>query len=58
MRSETFWPYLFGREPLLKDRIESGPGLVLIEEAPFAGRSGLERGFAGAFDALLKVFGV
>ena len=47
-RSETFLPYLFGREPLFRDRVadrqagaeDSGDGGVLIiEEAPLAGRS-------------------
>jgi len=58
IRSETFWPYFFGREPLLKDRIEGGDGIVLVEEAPLAGKSGLSRGLKGGLDALLKVFGV
>ena len=58
IRTETFWPYFFGRESLLKDRIEAGGGVVLIEEAPLAGKTGLRRGFAGGFDALLKLFGV
>lgn len=58
IRSETFWPYFFGREALLKDKVEQGAGVLLIEEAPLAGRSGLRRGFAGLLDALLKVGGV
>lgn len=58
IRSETFWPYFFGREALLKDRLEAGAGLVLIEEAPLAGRSGLRRGFEGLADAALKLAGV
>ncbi|KPP94831.1 hypothetical protein [Erythrobacter sp. HL-111] len=58
IRTETFWPYFLGREPLLKDRIEQGRGVLLVEEAPLAGRSGLRRGFEGAFDAVLKLFGV
>jgi hypothetical protein len=58
IRSETFWPYFFGREALLKDRVEAGTGVLLIEEAPLAGRSGLRRGFEGFVDALLKVGGV
>ncbi|MGY6550611.1 MAG: hypothetical protein ACXIT4_01810 [Erythrobacter sp.] len=58
IRSETFWPYFFGREALLKDRIAAGRGVLLIEEAPLAGRSGLRRGFEGMIDALLKVGGV
>jgi hypothetical protein len=58
IRTETFRPYFFGLEPLLKDRVEEGRGVLLIEEAPMAGRSGLRRGFDGALDAFLKLFGV
>ena len=58
IRSETFWPYFFGREALLKDRLEAGDGAVLIEEAPLAGRSGLRRGFEGLSDAVLKLVGI
>jgi hypothetical protein len=58
IRSETFWPYFFGREALLKDKVEEGGGVLLIEEAPLAGRNGLRRGFTGFVDALLKVGGV
>lgn len=58
IRSETFWPYFFGREALLKDRVEEGAGVLLIEEAPMAGRSALRRGVAGVWDAVLKVGGV
>ncbi len=58
IRSETFWPYFWGREALLKDRVEAGRGVLLIEEAPLAARSGIRRGLAGMADAMLKVFGV
>ncbi|HSJ77597.1 MAG TPA: hypothetical protein VK913_02580, partial [Erythrobacter sp.] len=58
IRSETFWPYFFGREVLLKDRLEAGDGVVLIEEAPLAGRSGIRRGFEGMADAVLKLGGI
>lgn len=58
IRSETFWPYFFGREALLKDKVAQGAGVLLIEEAPLAGRSGLRRGIDGMIDALLKVGGV
>jgi hypothetical protein len=59
-RTETFVPYLFGREPLLKDRIAAGSGVLIAEEAPMAGRArkGVRRGLEGAADALLKVFGI
>jgi hypothetical protein len=58
IRSETFWPYFFGREALLKDRLEAGAGIVLVEEAPMAGRSGIRRGIEGLSDALLKLVGI
>ncbi len=58
IRSETFWPYFFGREALLKDRLEAGAGIVLVEEAPLAGRSGIRRGIEGLSDALLKLVGI
>lgn len=59
-RTETFVPYLFGREPLLKDRIAAGSGVLIAEEAPMAGRvkKGIRQGLEGATDALLKVFGI
>jgi len=38
--------------------VEEGRGVLLIEEAPFAGRSGLRRGFESALDAALKLFGI
>ena len=58
-RNETFLPYLFGREPLLRDKVEGGSGILVIEEAPHAGRrKGLRGGLEGAFDAVLKAFGI
>lgn len=59
-RTETFWPYFLGREPLLKDRVEAGKGLLMIEEAPLASRSGkgVRGGLEGAFDAALKAVGL
>lgn len=59
-RTETFWPYFFGRETLLKDRIEGGDGVLIVEEAPMAGRKAGEvrHGLEGAMDAALKVFGL
>lgn len=58
VRTETFWPYFFGRVNLLKDRVEDGAGVVLVEEAPLAGRKGLRRGIEGGVDAVLKAFGI
>lgn len=59
-RTETFWPYFLGREPLLKDRVAAGTGLVIIEEAPAVsgGSKGVRKGFEGLVDAGLKVFGM
>ncbi len=59
-RTETFIPYLFGREPLLKDRIAAGQGVLIAEEAPMAGRAkrGIRHGLEGALDAFLKAFGI
>ncbi len=58
IRTEVFLYYLFGREPLLKDQIEEGHGVLLVEEVPLAGKTGLRRGFEGLFDAGLKLFGI
>lgn len=59
-RTETFWPYFLSREPLLKDRVESGEGVLIVEEAPMAGRGGRYRrgGLEGMMDAGMKVFGM
>lgn len=59
-RNETFWPYFLGREPLLRDRVAAGNGVLIIEEAPMAGRrSGeIRNGIEGLIDAGMKVFGL
>lgn len=59
-RNETFWPYFLGREPLLKDRVAAGNGVLIVEEAPLAGRGagGARGGIEGAIDAVMKVFGL
>ena len=62
-RSETFPPYLLGREPLFRDRVrdtaDGATGILVIEEAPAAGRrKGLRGGLEGVFDAALKAFGI
>ena len=59
-RAETFRPYLFGLEPLLKDSIAAGDGLVIAEEAPRSARSrrGSRGGFEGVTDAALKLLGI
>ena len=59
-RSETFAAYLLGREALLNDRFEGGPGCFVYEALPsrqrHAGITG--RGLEGLTDALLKAFGI
>lgn len=59
-RTETFWPYFLGREPLVKDRVEHGAGILLIEEVPLRnGRPARVRhGIEGMIDALMKLFGM
>ena len=58
-RNETFVPYLLGREPLLRDRVEGGSGVLVLEEAPHAGRrKGVRAGLEGMMDAGLKAFGI
>ena len=58
-RNETFVPYLLGHEPLLRDRVEGGTGVLVLEEAPYAGRrKGIRGGLEGLFDAFLKAFGI
>ena len=58
-RSETFIPYLLGKEDLFNDLFAGGRGRFVYEEMP-AGRKGgaLGRGMEGLFDALLKAFGI
>ncbi len=59
-RTETFWPYLFGRESLFKDKVQAGGGLLIIEESPLSARNGAggSKGLEGLLDAGLKVFGL
>lgn len=58
-RTETFWPYLLGRESLLKDRVAAGSGVLIVEEAPLTSRNGrARRGIEGLIDAGMKVFGM
>ena len=58
-RNETFWPYFLGREPLLRDRVAAGDGVLIVEEAPMAGRrpGEVRHGIEGLIDAGMKVFG-
>ncbi|WP_379510402.1 hypothetical protein [Novosphingobium bradum] len=60
IRNETFVPYLRGQVSLLRDRVDSGAGVLVLEEAPMALRRGgpVRHGLEGAFDAALKAFGM
>lgn len=59
-RTETFWPYFFGLESLLKDKVEGGDGVLILEEAPMIGADGRRRrkGLEGMADVLLKAVGI
>ena len=59
-RTETFIPYLLGREPLFKDKVEAGAGILVVEEAPMAGSraGGIKHGLEGAFDVMTKALGM
>lgn len=58
-RTEPFWPYFFGHQPLLKDRVMAGEGVLIIEEAPLTTRNGTgRRGLEGMIDAGMKAFGM
>ena len=58
-RTETLWPYLIGRQPLLKDHVMAGKGVLIVEEAPYSARRGeVRNGVEGIIDAGMKVFGM
>lgn len=59
-RSETFFGYWRGKQPLFNDSFSGTSGKFLYQEMPHAGgRSGVTgRGLEGVMDAFLKVFGV
>lgn len=59
-RSETFFGYWNGKQPLFNDSFSGTSGKFLYQEMPHAGgRSGVTgRGLEGVIDAFLKVFGV
>jgi len=60
VRTEPFWPYFVGREGLLKDRVDAGAGILIVEEAPMAdgGRRNVKCGLEGMIDAGMKMFGL
>jgi hypothetical protein len=57
-RTETFWPYLFGRESLLKDRVVGGDGVLIVERRRrgFAAGGARAAGSRAPIDAMLKTF--
>lgn len=59
-RTETFWPYFLGLQQLLKDKVEAGEGVLVLEEAPASAGGGTSprRGLEGAADVLLKAVGL
>lgn len=59
-RSETFIPYLRGRQALFNDRFDGKNGVYLYEETPRHGKQPGKAGswFEGFTDAILKVFGI
>ena len=59
-RTETFWPYFRGWEPLFKDKVEPGEGVLVIEEVPIAGRkkAGAGRGLEEAVEVMTKAIGI
>ena len=58
-RNETFWPYFLGIEPLLRDKVEAGEGVMVVEESPLpSGRGQRRRGLEGAADVMLKAVGL
>lgn len=59
-RTETFWPYFLGHEQLFKDKVEAGEGVLIIEEAPMAGRksASARRGLEDVFEVVTKAVGI
>lgn len=60
IRSETFFPYLMGKQALLNDHFAGASGFYVYEETPRGGKKSgsVERGLEGMTDAVLKVFGI
>jgi hypothetical protein len=60
VRTETFFPYLAGRQPLFNDRFADSGAVYLYEETTgfAAARGGIRRRLSGLFDGLLKIFGI
>jgi hypothetical protein len=60
IRSETFLPYLMGKQALFHDHFQGESSFYVYEETPRGGKKSgsLERGFEAMTDAVLKVFGI
>ncbi len=60
MRTETFMPYLLGKQELFNDRFTEGPGVYVYEEMPhFGKKAGITgRGLEWLMDSVMKIFGI
>ena len=60
IRTETFWPYLSGKQELFNDCFAGETAWYLYEETPYGGKKpGIAgRGLAGLMDSVLKAFGI
>jgi len=60
VRSEAFWPYVWGEDDLFNDSFAGANGYFVYEEVPRPGKKGgiTGRGLEGFTDAVLKAFGI
>lgn len=60
IRTETFWPYLSGKQELFNDCFAGEAAWYLYEETPYGGKKpGIAgRGLEGLMDSILKAFGI
>lgn len=60
IRTETFWPYLSGKQELFNDCFAGESAWYLYEETPYGGKKpGIAgRGLEGLMDSVLKAFGI
>lgn len=60
IRTETFWPYLSGKQELFNDCVAGESAWYLYEETPYGGKKpGIAgRGLEGLMDSVLKAFGI
>lgn len=58
-RSETFWAYITGQQPLFKSKFNGGPGYVLQEKGLDGGANGPKKNtFEALVEIILKAFGL